>query len=384
MVAQSISPDAITTSLEQLNVTNRLRSIALPPDSGTTSATASFPPSCALSLASNDTPETSDNDDNDASYGLPPPFTIRQTKSRGFALFTTRRIFPGTLIFAEEPLTRLSKHLESDYDAVEAAFKSLAKPGRKAYLALYDAEKSRMSKVVSTYYSNCYNTDSFSCDGGSCISALASRINHGCVPNATFSYVPPSAAMAKGQVRFHAIKSMSANKEIVACYEKNIFLTREQRQRRLMLDYGFQCNCEACVPKTRFWEKSDERRRAMAECVRIGKTLEKEWDEIKSRPGGDEMKKKRLCEKAIENVTKLEELLVKEGLVYTPLANAYRSLAKWSERMGDDDGASEWKRMELATCTICFGGDTVRSETLTQELREQLLANKDEGINVSG
>ncbi len=224
-----------------------------------------------------------------------------------------------------------------------------------------------MSRVVSIYYSNCYNKDGFTPEGGSCISPLASRVNHSCVPNATFSYLPPSPGLPKGQVRFHAIKNIPANKEIVSCYEKNIFLTREQRLNTLVLDYGFKCDCEACVPKSEFWEKSDERRKAMAECVRVSKRCEKEWNEVRNGSERD-TGNRQLCEQAIENLVKLEKLFVKEGLASTPLANASRSLAKWSERMGDDSGARNWKQKELAVCRVCFGEDAVRSKSLLQNL----------------
>ena len=121
---------------------------------------------------------------------------VRQTPDKGQALFSTRRIRPGTLILVEEPLIALSKELEESYEAIEGAFSKLNKRERKNYLTLFDAKKSRMSAVVSIYYSNCYSTEPFAtksesdrpqawadCEGGSCIGALASRINHSCIPN---------------------------------------------------------------------------------------------------------------------------------------------------------------------------------------------------------
>ena len=223
-----------------------------------------------------------------------------------------------------------------------------------------------MSKLVSIYYSNCYNTDSFSDDGGSCISPLASRINHSCVPNATFSYVPPSADHPKGQARFHAIKGITANKEYTSCYEKNILLTKEQRQRRLMLDYGFTCDCDACMPKNDFWQNSDERRRAMAECVRMSKRYEQQWkDGVHTRPGSGGQADP-LCGMAIRNLLQLETLLTKEGLASTPLANTCRSLAKWYQRIGSPSQEQQWKQKELDICKVCFGEDAVRSNGLTR------------------
>lgn len=122
------------------------------------------------------------------------------------------------------------------------------------------------------------------------------------------------------------------------------------------------------MPKNDFWGKSDERRRAMAECVRMSKRYEQEWEEVHTRPGSGEQRKS-LCEMAIKNLAKLESLLTKEGLAYTPLANAYRSLAKWCQRMGSREQEQQWKQKELDTCKLCFGQDAVRSKDLTQALK---------------
>jgi SET domain len=317
-----------------------------------------------LSVASYATAETSDDSD---AEDLPPPFTVRHSKDRGLALFTTRRVTAGALLFSESPLISLSQTLESDYEAVEAAFAVLSKRDQKAYLALYDAQKSRMSQVVSIYYSNCYNKDFYSDDGGSCISPLGSRINHSCLPNVCFSYIPPSGGYPKGQVRFHATRNIPAGKEILCCYEKHTFMAREQRKQRLMLDYGFKCDCEACVPKTDFWEKSDERRLSMEKLVKATKRAEKEWERAHEDDALSEQNT-AVCERAIESLVKLEGLLSKEGLVYTPLANAYRGLAKWAGRAGRDGEVRMWLRKELKVCETCFGKDTERCVVLRREL----------------
>ena len=83
------------------------------------------------------------------------------TPDRGLALFTTRKIKAGTLILAEQPLISLDKDEEDDPDAIEREFSRLPRSEQKAYLKLFDAQKSRMSRVVSIYYSNCYNCDGF-------------------------------------------------------------------------------------------------------------------------------------------------------------------------------------------------------------------------------
>ena len=135
-----------------------------------------------------------------------------------------------------------------------------------------------------------------------------------------------------------------------------------------MLDYGFHCDCEACMPKNAFWETSDERRRAMAECVRMSKRYEQQWeDEVHTRPGsGEQGNPPLVCEMAIKNLLQLETLLTKEGLSSTPLANTCRRLAKWYQRIGSPKQEQQWKQKELDVCKVCFGEDAVRSNGMTR------------------
>lgn len=303
---------------------------------------------------------------------------VRSTPDRGQALFATRRIRPGTLIFTEDPLIALSKDLEESPEAIEAAFSALSRRDKKTYLSLFDSQKSRMSAVVSIYYSNCYSTESFvdatttttsnsssSATNGSCIGALSSRINHSCVPNVSFSFLGASPAHPRGQVRFYAVRAVARGKELLSNYDKGIFETAARRQQKYVMHYGFRCACEACVPATEFWAKSDERRKAMRGVVAEVKALEREWMKGGRREGGGDRDRK-VAGEAVAALRTLEGLLVKEGLVAMPLANAYRSLAKWAERGGQDAGL--WKEKELEVSELVFGKRAPRSAALRAEL----------------
>lgn len=334
---------------------------------------------CSILTAASSTP-TSDDDDEASSK-----CEIRSTPDRGQALYATRRLKAGTLIFSEEPLISLSKELEESYEAIEEAFSGLSKRDRKTYRELFDAQKSRMSAVVSIYYSNCYSTDNFvsadataasasSTQGGSAIGALASRINHSCIPNVSFSYLPPTQAHPKGQMRFYAIRTVARGKELLSNYEKSIFETAAKRQQKFMLHYGFKCSCEACVPRSEFWGRSDERRAAMREVVARVKTLEKAWAHTRANGGGEaqaeaEAGTQQICDQAIDHVRRLEGLLVKEGLTATPLANAYRSLAKWVTRKEPSSiEAQKWRELELEVVVTMSGRNSLRSIALRREL----------------
>lgn len=290
---------------------------------------------------------------------------VVDTPDRGFGVFTRRKIKAGTLILAERPLLSLSKTEESDPTAIERVFSSLlTRAEQKTYLHLFDAEKSRMSRVTSIYYSNCYNCEGLKADGtgGSAIGAMASRINHSCVPNVLFSYHE-----ATDEMRFYAIRDIPRGKEVSSNYDKSVFEVAAQRRRKQQMYYGFMCTCEACEPKTDFWAKSDERRRDMYDAVRVVQGCEKKFSNMGADVG--------IANEALDALVKLESLMIKEGLLGIPLANTYRSLAKWVERKGHGYGSEiiKWKTKELEVCITGFGKDAQRTrdiETRLQELGE--------------
>ncbi|KIW28225.1 uncharacterized protein PV07_07905 [Cladophialophora immunda] len=294
---------------------------------------------------------------------------VISTPDRGLAVFSTRKIKAGTLVLAEHPLISLNKHEENDYSTVEREFSKLSRAEQKVYLRLFDARKSRMSRVVSIYYSNCYNCEGFrpGGQGGSAIGALSSRLNHSCVPNVQFSYDEGS-----NEMRFYAIRDISRGKELSSNYDKSVFEVAAKRRRKQQMYYGFVCRCEACEPKNEFWVKSDERRLAMYDAVRAV-----QWCERRLAAEGDaamvdkaQVGEAELVEEALSSLTRLEGLLLKESLVGVPLANTYRSMAKWAERKGDhgDDEAVKWKVKELEMCITAFGRDCQRTRDIEVKL----------------
>ena len=321
-------------------------------------------------------------DGSDVEEDSVPLFEVQQTPDRGLGLFTTHRIPIGALVLSEPPLISLPKRIEEDPDAIEEAFLKLSKRDKKSYLRLFDAEKSRMSQVVSIYYSNSYSKDGFdtspraspvshmhsaaTSNNGSCTGLNSSRINHSCLPNLSFSYVAPSQRHPLGLIQFYAIKNISRGKELLSNYDKPVFETRQKRQPKHMLHYGFRCTCDACEPKSKFWERSDARRSEMTEAIREAKRLEKEYEEPSEKKATATSSRDEAVATATSALTRLAELLVKEGLTYKPLANTFRSLAKWAARDGDKLKEREWREKELEVCLICFGKRSARVQEVQQ------------------
>ncbi|KIW11387.1 hypothetical protein PV08_10687 [Exophiala spinifera] len=325
-------------------------------------------------------PYLSDLDEGEARDAQPPQedlLEIVSTPDRGQAVFTTRKIKAGTLLLAERPLIRLQKHEEDDPEAIAREFSLLSRADQKVFLKLFDAQKSRMARAASIYYSNCYNCDSYvaSGQGGSAVGVFASRINHGCVPNVQFCYDEPS-----NEMRFHAIRDIPRGKELCSNYDKAVFEVRSKRQRKQQIYYGFICRCEACEPKTEFWARSDERRMAMYDAFKIVQACEKEFLSLSARSGSlDDCESaaqtvpgvsRDTADAALGTLVKLEELLLKECLAGVPLANTYRSLAKWAERKRDYAQAVKWKGKELDVCRLSFGSDALRTKGVQDKMTE--------------
>ncbi|KIW89126.1 uncharacterized protein Z519_09978 [Cladophialophora bantiana CBS 173.52] len=296
---------------------------------------------------------------------------VVSTSDRGLAVFSTRKIKAGTLVLAERPLISLDKDEENDASAIEREFSKLSRTEQKIYLRLFDAQKSRMSRVVSIYYSNCYNCGGFRpSQGGSAIGVLSSRFNHSCVPNLQFSYDEGS-----NEMRFYAIRDISRGKEMCSNYDKSVFEVTTKRQRKQQMYYGFVCRCEACEPKNEFWARSDERRMGMYDAIRAVQRCEKNLSAGSDTVIGEEEQAGRveLAEEALRSLARLEGLLLKEGLVGAPLANTYRSMAKWAERKGDRGGdeAVTWRIKELGVCITAFGEDAQRTKDIEAQLDAQ-------------
>lgn len=212
---------------------------------------------------------------------------IRSTHNKGFALFATSPIRQGQIVLAEIPVVRFttldeSERLATD-DVLREKLSSLSKASLKAFKNLHDSKKDGFSRLRSIYHSNCYNLEgSRSVHGGSCVGLKASRINHSCIPNVQFSFeeTAPQTLLEQCKVNngvaygeeeldayagimvFRALRNISRGAEIVSNYE-TIYATRKQRQFQLQMHYGFQCDCDACVPCTDHWVDDDHRRLEM-------------------------------------------------------------------------------------------------------------------------
>lgn len=302
---------------------------------------------------------------------------VRYTENKGYALFATRRIPPGTLILQEEPLIRLTRDEEVESnteDLLVQRYNGLHKNIQRQYKQLHDSKKSDFSRTKSIYFSNCYNLNGDrSIHGGSCIGSTASRINHSCIPNVQFSFTEsddsPQSALTPMKMMFHAIKPIAKDKEILSNYE-NIFLTSVQRRQRLQMYYGFQCDCEACsgsVSGHPFWASSDHRRR---ELVRLKHETDSAEQQKQKQQQQNELQRSDELENTIASLQRVEVLLVKEGLCGDPVARVYADLARWSVQANRPDEARKWLGCERRVCVMGFGVNSRRARDTDRRIAE--------------
>lgn len=115
------------------------------------------------------------------------------------------------------------------------------------------------SIVVAIYYNNAFELEDADEERERMngIFAQASRINHSCIPNCTYSWNKQSE-----KLYIHAIPDISPEEELTICYT-TLLAVREARMQNLNEIYGFNCHCPACDLHTEFGKASQERRKIL-------------------------------------------------------------------------------------------------------------------------
>jgi SET domain-containing protein len=204
---------------------------------------------------------------------IPGLYEIKSAGKKGLGVFAKVPINRGTTIMLEKPLIifRNGSYLPSSiidaYDALPTDSKeefmtlvSVHNVKRSRYLlsayespppeklATQSAERQRMwnmfevrtsgkKSVLSRFYANAIVVKE-----GAAICMEASRINHSCVPNASYQWDEYADAM---QIRI--TKDIPADTEITISYLDPCY-DRKNRKEILALSYDFKCNCIACGP----------------------------------------------------------------------------------------------------------------------------------------
>jgi len=210
---------------------------------------------------------------------------VKSVPNKGYGCFALKSIPRGTRILADEPLIYVKEQAYYRAD-IEREFEKLSAADKKLFFSLYSAhnqdpdawpkeihetvssrERQRIQEqqearfsdkptVTSIFQTNCMPKDT-----GAAVFPHASRFNHSCNPNATFTWNP-----AIGKETIHAVRDIKPGEEITLAY-CDIIHSKPLRKWELK-HYGFTCDCPACDATDPWAEKSAERRAEIGDLER--------------------------------------------------------------------------------------------------------------------
>ena len=187
-------------------------------------------------------------------------FAIRQSGKEGMGCFVLHACVPGERLLAERPLLEWSKDRGDSTASLAAAVDGLGELLRDAFWDLcQNAEHGMRKHAYGIWLSNALPTEDEPATAA--VFRVASRINHGCRPNAHIAWNPRLQRMT-----LHALTPISAGEEVRIHYRGGgDGETRAERRAALLRDFGFSCTCaDMCGASRSKVAASDERQARIA------------------------------------------------------------------------------------------------------------------------
>lgn len=173
-----------------------------------------------------------------------PVYEVLQSEGKGFGVFATRDILPGEVILSEAPLLTMTES-GARADPLKAAVAALSPAKRKAYFALASHQSHPSeSPDRSIMYTNGFGINPHT----TAIFEIASRINHSCVENTVYEWVPDKAQAHGGRMVYTAYRKLLEGEEVTIDYGHSV--------KALKRIYGFECDCGGCTDS----EEDDKQR----------------------------------------------------------------------------------------------------------------------------
>jgi hypothetical protein len=259
---------------------------------------------------------------------------VLSASGKGVGVFALLDMPQGTEIFSEEALISIEAIPVSEKQVEEEVGK-LADAESARFYALTSKPPPYTSLPHAIYMNNAFtrtqHTELF---------VGISRINHSCIPNATFIFHPHTN---RGTVRL--VKDIKKGQEITISYlaPDGISQTYEERKNDLEENWNFDCRCEACGADAEAKEKSDKRRRAL----------------------------KPLCEKLLQSTKlTLQEarvlvfLMDQEKLYTKETGDGYYNAAVGEEENGNFEEALRLAENALKIAEFCLGKGSLEATNL--------------------
>jgi len=124
---------------------------------------------------------------------------IRICPGKGLGVFALRDLVPGVILFEDKPIAFIfNKERPEITDAdVNKAFDGLSNKAKKDFLALSEGSYSSATQYKRIYQSNCFGWNNGKGNSFSmCLAFKMSRLNHSCIPNATWNRKPTISAFS--------------------------------------------------------------------------------------------------------------------------------------------------------------------------------------------
>ncbi|OTA91097.1 hypothetical protein M434DRAFT_33017 [Hypoxylon sp. CO27-5] len=312
-------------------------------------------------------------------------YEIRPSPGKGLGVFSTRSIKRGECIMTDKAILSHTKDEQQRcwFVALRANFDRLSREDKDEYQALfYDfgLVDERLYPVVRHFMSLYLNTEDdlllhlelmgflkimaifltnnaamgFDAENGQGIFPKYSRLNHSCLPNATWTYNPETERMD-----VYAHQDIAVDEEITISYVDPI-TPSSVRMEKCQKGFGFACDCVACEGSEH--EIRETRRQRIFDLYSLIES------DIEGNLDFDE-----LLQSADENLDRASEyiaLLQDEGIVGVELAEGYEFCAFFHAIKGDYDEASSFGEKALENRRACRGYRLADEEGLEEDLEE--------------
>lgn len=171
----------------------------------------------------------------------------------GLGIIATSPIPRGALIIAESPLLSMSTTFTTFTTQTEELARlscnvdALPEHDKRAFFSLHNSYGQEFPQILGILLSNVlpmggpeHGPAAMPGSGG--LFPVCSRFNHSCDPSACFSW---NTTLSK--ILVHAVKDIQSGEQITITYLGDIRLTRSIRQRILLEQFQFKCQCDLCT-----------------------------------------------------------------------------------------------------------------------------------------
>jgi hypothetical protein len=189
-------------------------------------------------------------------------FYVQQVPNKGQGIIAARPIRRGEYLFSESPLFTLPPSPTNSM--VLNALSKCTREEQCKYFALANSYRTKLLPAVAIFETNflLLGRDLRQANGKQQETAgiflLGSRFNSSCTPNASKSWDELRQVMV-----FRTLRDVVEGEELCFNY-CDVLATREQRQRELSAEFGFDCICDACRLEGDEAAESDKRRSSVA------------------------------------------------------------------------------------------------------------------------